>query len=75
MNEPNIEKLEKDKYNITFSYNENCCNYTIFNSEYLLCCGKTDQIYCERRDMDFKYIADFKINSRGKNILINNPKN
>ena len=67
MNEPNIEKLEKDKYNITFSYNENCCNYTIFNSEYLLCCGKTDQIYCERRDMDFKYIADFKINSRGKN--------
>ena len=75
VSEVNITELEKDNYNITFSYNENNCNYTIFKSEYLLCCGKTDQIICERRDRNFQYIESFKIISPGKITNLTIEKN
>ena len=54
------------KYNVSFSYKEDNCNYTIFHSEYLLCCGKTDHIICERRDMELNLMDKFKIYSLGK---------
>ena len=66
-NNVNIIQLNKDKYDIYFTFNEDNCNYTIFKSEYLLCCGKTDYIICERRDMELKLIDTFKIKSPGNN--------
>ena len=55
-------------YNINaiFSFEENNCNYTKFNSEYLFCCGKTGIINCERRDMNLQLINLFNITFPGK---------
>ena len=66
VNEANVTLLNMDKYNIAFSYNEENCNYTIYKSEYLLCCGKTDYIICERRDMELKLVNSFQITLPGK---------
>jgi len=51
----------------SFSYEEDNCNFTEFNSEYLLCCSKSDRISCDRRKMDFNLITNFNINHPGKN--------
>ena len=70
--------LNKSEYNATFSYDEDNCNYTKFNnSEYLICCGKTDIIICERRDMELQLIDLFNITGNGKitNLTINNTNN
>ena len=58
--------MNKNEYNATFSYKENNCNYTIFNSEYLICCGRTDIINCERRDMKLKLLNMFNIKLPGR---------
>ena len=50
-----------------FSYQEDNCNFTKFNSEYLLCCGKMDKLSCNRRYMNFNLITNFNINHPGKN--------
>ena len=49
-----IKELKND-YHLLFSYQEDNCNFTIFNSEYLVCCGKKDYIFCDRRDLDLKF--------------------
>ena len=58
-------ELEND-YQIIFSYQEDNCNLTIFNSEYLLCCGKNNSIFCDRRDINLNFINSFEINLPGK---------
>ena len=60
-----IIQLEND-YQLLYSYQEDNCNFTIYNSEYLVCCGKKDFIFCDRRDMDFNLINDFNITLQGK---------
>ena len=55
LTQPSIElKLIKlnNNYHAYFSYIEDNCNYTKYNSEYLICCGKNATI-CERRDLNF----------------------
>ena len=61
----NFIELKSD-YNLLFSYLEDNCNFTLFNSEYLLCCGKKDYIFCDRRDMDLNLTNNFTINLQGK---------
>ena len=56
----------KNDYNLLFSYQEDNCNFTIFNSEYLVCCGKKDYIFCDRRDMNLNLTNNFTINLKGK---------
>ena len=56
-----------NSFSTSFSYNEDNCNVTKFNSEFLLCCGKIDRLSCERRKMDFNLITNFKIEHSGKN--------
>ena len=53
-------------YQASFSYKEDNCNFTIFNNEYLLCCGKNDYIMCYRRNINFNLINNFSINIPGK---------
>ena len=69
--------IDKNEYKINFSYEHDNCNYTIFNSEYLICCGKTDIIYCERRKMDLQLIDLFNITFPGKikNLTIESDNN
>ena len=61
----NIIQLNNDTQ-FLFSYQEDNCNFTIYNSEYLLCCGKKDFIFCDRRDLDFNIINYFNISLQGK---------
>ena len=58
--------LNNNNY-LYFSYIEDNCNFTTFNNEYLICCGKNDIISCERRDINFNSINDFNIHLQGKN--------
>ena len=62
----NLNFYDLSEINANFSSSYNNCNYTIFNSEYLICCGNTDVIYCERRDMELKLINLFNITFYGK---------
>ena len=55
-----------NEYQTSFSYEEDNCNYTIFNSEYLICCGKIGIISCYRKEMNFETIINFNINLLGK---------
>ena len=68
----------KSSYQLLFSFSEDNCNFTTYNSEYLICCGKKDIISCERRDINFNIINNFDINLSGKNsnlTLENNDDN
>lgn len=56
-----------NNYRLYFSYNENNCNFTTYNSEYLICCGQMDIISCERRDINFNKINYFDIYLLGNN--------
>ena len=56
-----------DTFQTSFSYKEDNCNFTEFNSEYLLCCSKSDRISCDRRKKDFNLITNFYVNLPGKN--------
>ena len=60
--------------NATFSFNDNNCNYTIFKSEYLICCGNKDKIICERRDMNLSLISIFNLEhyKNIKNLTLKN---
>ena len=60
--------------NIIYSFTEDNCNFTIFNSEYLICCGKIGIIICERRDMNLQFINLFNFTFPGKitNLTIHN---
>ena len=71
--EINFIELTND-YHLLFSYQEDNCNFTLFNSEYLICCGKKDYIFCDRRDMDLNLTNNFNINLQGKisNITFEN---
>lgn len=53
-------------YEATFSYNENNCIFTNYENEYLICCSITDDIICDKRDIDFNLINSFSIYSTGK---------
>ena len=55
-----------NEYQTTFSYNEDNCNLTSYNSEYLICCGVTGAILCDKRDINFNLINTFSINCPGK---------
>ena len=70
-----FNNTDTNSFYITFSYNEDNCNYTLFNnSEYLICCGKTNIIICERRDMELKLINLFNITLTGiiRNLTVEN---
>lgn len=69
-----IHSDEIKDINTTFSSDENNCNYTMFKSEFLICCGNIDIIICERRDMDFKLIGSFNLTLKGniKNLTLEN---
>ena len=45
-----------NEYQTTFSYKEDNCNFTLYDSEYLICCGVTGAILCDKRDKDFNFI-------------------
>ena len=62
------------KYNTKFIYNENNCYFISFNWEYLLCCGTTNQISCQRKNINFELIYNFKLNLSGQisNLIIEN---
>ena len=62
------------KINTTFSFDESNCNYTMFKSEYLICCGNIDVIICERRDKNFTLINSFNLTLNGKikNLVLEN---
>ena len=67
-----------NNYYLYFSYKEDNCNFTTYNSEYLICCGKKAIISCERRDINFNLINNFNINLPGINsnlTLENNDNN
>ena len=63
-----------NEINTTFSFNESNCNYTMFKSEYLICCGNIDVIICERRDKNFTLINSFNLTLNGniKNLVLEN---
>lgn len=48
-------------YEATFSYNENNCIFTNYENEYLICCSITDDIICDKRDIDFNLINSIKL--------------
>ena len=58
-------------------FSEKNCYFTIFNNEYLFCCGITSYIHCYRIDINsYTIIKSFKISMPGSNsyltIKINN---
>ena len=55
-----------NNYQAIYSYKEDSCNYTVIDSEYLICCGGTDKIMCDRKDTDFNLINSFTLNHTGK---------
>ena len=61
----------------TFSFNLNNCNYAMFKSEYLFCCGKNGEINCERRDINLQLINifDLILSENIKNLTIENHNN
>ena len=63
--------------NATFSFKENNCNYAMFNSEYLFCCGKENIIICERWDKELQFISKFNLilNGNIRNLTIENHNN
>ena len=61
----NIRFVKYSLAKFKFSYKENNCSFTIFKSEYLLCCGGVGVISCDRRDMNFNLINTFNINLPG----------
>ena len=72
-----LSNFNNNEFTASLSYQENNCNYTKFNNEYLLCCGKIDIIKCERRNMNFELINKFSINAPGKitNLTIHSNNN
>ena len=72
-----IDLYNISKINTTFSSNETNCNYTKFNSEFLMCCGNIGRIICERRDINLKLINSFNLELEGniKNLTIENHNN
>ena len=56
-----------NNYHLYFSYLEDNCNFTTYNSEYLICCGKKDIASCERRDINFNRINEFYLDFPGNN--------
>ena len=64
-----IEFIElKNDYQLLFSYQEDNCNFTIYQSEYLLCCGKKDSIFCDRKDKDLNLVNNFDIGKLSNDI-------
>ena len=63
-----------NEINTTFSFDESNCNYTMFKSEYFICCGNIDVIICERRDKNFTLINSFNLTLNGniKNLVLEN---
>ena len=62
----NVNIIEINDYQGSFKNGLDNCNFTRFNSEYLICCGKTNSIKCTRRYWNFSLINDFTINLPGK---------
>ena len=64
-NEINVYELTNN-YEKDFLYNEDYCNSIKYNSEFLVCCKKTDGIICDRRDLkNFLLITTFNLNLQG----------
>ena len=61
-----VNLINIDNYQSTYTNNLDNCNYTRYNSEYLICCGKTNSIDCNRRFWNFSLINNFAINLPGK---------
>ena len=55
-----------NEYEATFSFNENNCNFTKYEDEYLICCGITNSIVCDKRDLEFNLINTFSVPTPGK---------
>ena len=51
---------------LSFSFYRDNCNYNKLEDEYLLCCGNTDIIKCEKRNIDFQLKNYFYIDLEGK---------
>ena len=56
-----------NSYETSYSFKEDNCNFTNYNSEYLICCGITDSIVCDIRDIDFSLLNSFSLAIEGKN--------
>ena len=54
-----------NNYEAKYSFLENNCDFIKYNSEYILCCGGTDKIICDIRDINFNLIKNFTINTPG----------
>ena len=61
-----VNIIEINDYQGSFTNSLDNCNFTRFNSEYLICCGKTNSIKCTRRYWNFSLINDFTLNLPGK---------
>ena len=74
--ESNIFELNPNYEASTFKKHK--CYLTIFNSEFLLCCGGENNISCSRNEkLNFNFINKFSINLLGNidSVIINTYKN
>ena len=55
-----------NQYETSFSSNLDSCNFILYKSEYVICCGKINVIECDRRNLNFTSIDHFSIDLPGK---------
>ena len=73
----NIQFINFTNYNTKFIKNEDNCYLTVFNKEFLLCCGMNNQISCQRKNGLFETINNFNISIQDEiyNLTITNNIN
>ena len=73
----NLNKYEINDYQATYLFNEDNCNFIEYNSEFLICCKKSDGIICDRRDKHFFLINRFNLELQGiiTNLTLESDEN
>ena len=61
----NLNYYEINDYQATYLFKEDNCNFTEYNSEFLICCKKSDGIICDRRNQKFLLIDRFNLELQG----------